>query len=128
MPLPPPPSTHGFSVTSGLLFSPAAGEGTARKRGERRKAGESSLAGGKACPRKVATFAITSSPDLAEGVLEANPPISAGALCDILSLRQATFLMGLWERPGLPFHLYLLPAPLSSTASPYDIPLNYLDW
>lgn len=65
---------------------------------------------------------------LQERALEANPPLSAGALCDILSLRQAMFLMGLWERPGLPFHLYLLPAPLSSTASPYDIPLNYLDW
>lgn len=97
-----------------------------QKRRDKRKAGESGLAGGK--PEIDATFEITSSPDLAEGVLEANPPISAGALCDILSLRQATFLMGLWERPGLPFHLYLLPAPLSSTASPYDIPLNYLDW
>lgn len=127
MPLPPLPSARGCRNISVLPFCPAAGEeGIEQKRWERRKAGESGLTGGK--PQIVATIEITSSPDLAEGVLEANPPISAGALCDILSLRQATFLMGLWERPGLPFHLYLLPAPLSSTASPYDIPLNYLDW
>lgn len=38
---------------------------TARKRGDKRMAGERSLAGGKACPRKVATFVIIFSPDLA---------------------------------------------------------------
>lgn len=127
MPLPPLPSACGRRNISVLPSCPAAGEaGMEQKRWERRNAGESGLAGAK--QQIDATLEITSSPDLAEGVLEANPPVSAGALCDILSLRQATFLMGLWERPGLPFHLYLLPAPLSSTASPYDIPLNYLDW
>lgn len=31
----------------------------------------------------------------------------------MLSLRRATFLMGLWERPVLPFHLYLLLVPFA---------------
>ena len=32
---------------------------------------------------------------------------SPWAFCDILSLRQGLFLMGLWERLGLPFHLQM---------------------
>lgn len=105
--------------------SPSGEEEDARRKGKRKQLG----GGGQSVPSKSCSPSrAPSPPDLAEGALEANPPISAGASRAIPSPRQAPFLMALWGRPGLPFHLYLLPAPLSSTASPYDIPLNYLDW
>lgn len=56
--LPLPLSSHVFNITSVLLFCPAAGEGVARKRRERKKAEEINLAGGKTCPQKVAGLGL----------------------------------------------------------------------
>lgn len=62
-------------------------------------------------PGKVAAFEMSLCLDLAEGALEAKSPPLRGAPSawrNMLSLRRATFLMGLRERPVRPFHLLAL--------------------